>query len=96
MLQPEQLVMGVTAGLMLSALLRRAPSWRELLVAVIAAVAIDLAISVQTHREFDLTGVVLRLFNEIPVYPHTCPCAALVFATLVFIGILAMLYVLRG
>jgi hypothetical protein len=77
MLQHE-MVIGIAAGLILSAILRWTPSWRELLVAMAAAVLIDLTINSQA-----LPGAMVS-------YPHVCPCVALAF-----IGVLAVLHVLR-
>jgi hypothetical protein len=88
MLQPEQLLIGVAAGLILSTVLRWAPSWRELLAAVLAAGLIDFAIYNQALWAF--VGVASRPYGEVPVYPHACPCV-----TLTFIGILAVLDIAR-
>lgn len=89
MLHPEQLVIGLAAGLILSALLRFTPTWRELLAAILAASLIDYATNSLAIRK--LFGGAGTPSGEIPVYPHVCPCVALAF-----IGILAVLHVLRG
>jgi hypothetical protein len=65
MLQHE-MVIGIAAGLVLSAILRWTPSWRDLLVAMVAAVLIDFTISSRA-----LPGAIASL--------HVCPCMALAF-----------------
>jgi hypothetical protein len=55
------LVIGIAAGFipraLLNELFRWTPSWRDLLTALAMAVLIDLAISSQTRRDLDVTGV---------------------------------------
>jgi hypothetical protein len=82
------LLIGLAAGLALSTALRWAPSWRELLAAVLAAGLIDFAIHNQVLRAF--VGVASWPYGQVPIYPHACPCVALTFT-----GILAMLHILR-
>jgi hypothetical protein len=90
MLPYDQVLIGVAAGLILSTLLRFTPSWRELLAAAVAAGLIDLAI-IKARRALDAGAATAAPASEIPLYPHLCPCIALAF-----IGILAVLHVLRG
>jgi hypothetical protein len=88
----ELLVIGIMAGMILCALLNEllhwTPSWRDLLTAMSAATLIDLAIN--NRRDFDLAGVATTHSSEVVGVPHVCPCVALAF-----IGILAVLHVLR-
>jgi hypothetical protein len=84
----EQLIVGMAAGLILSAVLRWTPSWRVLLTAAVAASLIDYAINSPAIRK--LAGGQGTPSGEIAVYPHVCPCIALAF-----IGVLAVLHVLR-
>jgi hypothetical protein len=88
----ELLVIGITAGIILCALLNEllhwTPSWRDLLTAMSAAILIDLAIN--NRRDFDLVSVAATHSSEGLGVPHVCPCIALAF-----IGVLAVLHVIR-
>lgn len=89
----ELLIIGITAGLILCALLNEfvhwTPPWRDLLTALSAAILIDLAIS--NRHNLELGAVAAAYSGEIAGSPHACPCVALAF-----IGVLAVLHILRG
>jgi hypothetical protein len=85
---PHEMFIGVAAGLILSALLRFTPTWRELLTAAVAAVLIDFAINSPALRR--LIRIAATQPGEISGHPHVCPCLALAF-----ICVLAVLHVLR-
>jgi hypothetical protein len=88
----ELLVIGITAGMILCALLNEllhwTPSWRELLTAMSAAILIDLAIN--NRRDVDLADAAATHSSDGVGVPHVCPCVALAF-----IGVLAVLHVMR-
>jgi hypothetical protein len=89
----ELLVIAIVAGLILCALLSRlrngTPGSRSLLTVLSAALLIELAVN--ARRDHELLGVTVTFPSDPVGFPHVCPCIAAIF-----IGILAVLHVLRG
>jgi hypothetical protein len=89
----ELLVIAIVAGLILCALLSRLRNgtrgWRSLMTALSAALLIELAAN--ARRDHDLVGVTVTFPGDPFGFPHVCPCIAAIF-----VGILAVLHVLRG
>jgi hypothetical protein len=85
-------IIGIAAGLILRALSGRlrngTPGWRSLLTLLSAALLMALAINARDHW---VVGVAVTFPGDPVGFPHVCPCIAAIF-----IGILAVLHVLRG
>jgi hypothetical protein len=93
MIPDELLVIGIIAGLILWALLGRLrngrPGRRSLLMVLSAVLLIELAVNARSGH--GLTGLAVAFPGDPVGFPHVCPCIAAIF-----IGILAVLHVLRG
>jgi len=72
-MQPhEQLLIGIATGLILCALLRWTPLWRELLAGITAAVLLHLLLSDQAPRNMDVASIASRLPDVIMHNSHFC------------------------